>query len=129
MEELKFDLTTQDGLTSTQNQLKSLGKSNPKVVGATMTIDIEDMFKDLTNIISKFIDRFFDLFDDTKKLEKQMELAIKTIEISRAAGAKSIDIIINSKNKGKLETYLKKIDAKIGGKLEKDNSITYSIKF
>lgn len=129
MEELKFDLTTQEGLISAQNQLKSLRKSNQLVKGATMTIDIEGMFKDLTDMISKFIDRFFDLFDDTKKLEKQMELAIKTIEISRAAGAKSIDIIINSKNKGELETYLKNIDAKIGGKLEKDNSITYIVKF
>lgn len=58
-----------------------------------------------------------------------MELTIKTIEISRAAGAKSIDITINSKNGGSLKLYLKKIDATIGGELKKDNTITYSIKF
>ena len=134
MEKLEFDLTTQKGLIQTQKTIEIL-KEQPqfieKTVGAsaTLDIDIEEMLKDLTNMISNLIEKIFDLFDDTKKLEKQMELAIKTIEISKAAGAKSIDITLNSKSEGKLKVFLKEIDAKIGGKFEKDNTITYHIKF
>jgi hypothetical protein len=123
MDNLKFDLTTQNGLINAQDQLKNL------TTGLTFIFDIEGMFRDFTNMISKFFDRLFDLFDETKKLEKQMELAIKTIEICRAAGAKSIDITINSKNEGNLKLYLKEIKATIGGEYKKDNTITYSIKF
>ncbi|MFV8269289.1 hypothetical protein ACNQGP_05040 [Flavobacterium sp. GT2N3] len=58
-----------------------------------------------------------------------MEMVIKTIEICKATGAKSIDITLNSKNGGKLKLFLKKIDATIGGKLKKDNTIIYNTKF
>lgn len=132
MENLKFDLTTKDGLIDTQKKLINL-KESPMMIeataGATLIVDFEGMVKDFTNMISNFIDRFFDLFDDTKKLEKQMELAIKTIEISRLAGAKSIDITLNSKSKGKLKAYLEEIDATIKGEFKKDNTITFTIKF
>lgn len=127
MDNLKFDLTTQSGLISTQDQLKHL-KSHAKMA-KVLHINIDEMFKELINMISKFVDRFFDLFDDTKKLEKQMELAIKTIEICRAAGAKSIDITLNSKNGANFKLYLNKIDATIGGQFKKDNTITYNIIF
>jgi hypothetical protein len=70
MDKLKFDLTTQNGLISTQDELKHL-KSHAKFAKA-FDINIDEMFKELINMISKFVDRFFDLFDDTKKLEKQM---------------------------------------------------------
>jgi hypothetical protein len=128
MDNLKFDLTTQEGLINTEKTLKILKKSNI-VNRATLSIDFEGMFKDLTNLISNSINRLFDIFDDTKKREKQMEIAIKTIEISRAAGAKSIDITLNSKSEAKFKLHLKEIEAKIGGKFEKDNTVTYSIKF
>jgi hypothetical protein len=45
------------------------------------------------------------------------------------AGAKSIDITLNSKNGGNFKLYLIKIDATIGGQLKKDNTITYNIVF
>ncbi|MDN3494209.1 hypothetical protein [Winogradskyella bathintestinalis] len=136
MENLKFDLTTQDGLINTQEDLKKLinhrnttGEIITVTDNLTLDVDIEGMFKNLINMISMIFKGFFNLFDDTEKLEKQMELATKTIEIARAGGAKSIDITLNSKNEGNLNLLLKKIDAKIGGKVEKDNTITYSIKF
>lgn len=137
MEKIKFDLTNQQGLISALAKLKILNTHGLKqqtymqTRGAKITfeIDIEKMFEDLTNMISTLIETLFDLFDDTKKLEKQMELATKTIEISRAAGAKSIDITVNSKNEDKLKLFIEEIDATIGGKLKKDNTITYSIKF
>jgi hypothetical protein len=130
MDNIKFDLTTKEGLINTQEKLKVLKSLNAgKTIGATISIDFEGMFRDLTNMISNFIDRIFDLFDDTKKLEKQMELAIKTIEVSRASGAKSIDITINSKSDAKLKLFVEEIDAEITGKISKDNSITYQIKF
>lgn len=117
-----------DGVTTTFNGAHASAKT---VAGATATIDvdIEGMFEGLIGTFKNFINRFFDLFDDTKKLEKQMELALKTIEVARAAGAKSIDITINAKNGAGLSLYLKKIDAKIGGKVKKDNTITYTIVF
>jgi hypothetical protein len=128
MEKLKFDLTTQEGLISTQQKLKVL-KTNSKILGVIIDVDIEGIVKELINMISRIFDRLFDLLDDTKKLEKQMELALKTIEIARLAGAKSIDITLNSKNDGNFKLYIKKIKATIGGELKKDNTITYSIKF
>jgi hypothetical protein len=128
MDNTKFDLTTQEGLISAQQQLKDL-KTSSKIAGLTIDVDIEGIVKELINAISRAFDRVIDLFDDTKKLEKQMELAIKTIEICKATGAKSIDITLNSKNGGSLKLFLKKIDATIGGELKKDNTITYNIKF
>lgn len=104
-------------------------KTNSKIAGLTLDVDIEGTIKELINMVSRFFDRIFDLFDDSKKLEKQMELAIKTIEICKASGAKSIDITLNSKCGGKLKLYLKEIDATIGGQFKKDNTIVYNIKF
>ncbi len=148
MEKIVYDLTSQSGLVDTKGKLQQIQpiaiarqatpealsiKTSGAVPGATATvnidIDIEGPIEKLIDFFKNFVDRFFDVFDDTKKLEKQMELAIKTIEISRAAGAKSIDITINSKNETGLKLHLKEIDATIGGHFKKDNSITYSIIF
>ena len=127
MEKLQFDLTNQEGLINARNKLKYL--ENSQKMRLQMKINLKGIFHDFTDMISNFINRFFDLFDDTKKLEKQMELAIKTIEISRSLGAKSIDITINSKNESKLKSFIVEIDAEISGELSKDNTITYSIRF
>ena len=95
----------------------------------TLEMDIKGILKELTDFTKHVFDRILDLFDDTKKLQMQMDLAIKTIEIARAGGAEKIEITLNSKNSGALELYLEESEAKIGGKYEKDNSMTYVIEF
>ena len=127
MENLNFDLTTQTGLLNINKQLRDLERRSN--LGITIDFDIEGLLKDLLAQVLSPIHKIIDLFDDTKKLEKQMELAIKTIEVCKAAGAKSIDITISSKNEGRLKLHLKQINAVIGGEYKKDNSITYGIKF
>jgi hypothetical protein len=131
-ETLKFDLTTQEGLMSTQSELTHLTKQleAAKILnGISYSIDINEIFKDLFNMIGEFVNRFFDLFDENKRLLKQMEIAKQVIEVARAAGAKSVDITINSKNKGNLEMFVEQIDGTITGAFEKDNTITFHIVF
>lgn len=140
MEDLKFDFTTKKGLNKTQNALSSMLTSG-YLLGLTATrtskdgtetileMDIKETLKELTDFVKHVFDRILDLFDDTKKLQMQMDLAIKTIEIARAGGAEKIEITLNSKNSGALELYLEESEAKIGGKYEKDNSMTYVIEF
>ena len=139
MENLKFDLTTKKGLEKLKDDLKN-GSLNSSIISsllpihginatARVDIDIEGMVENITNMIKDIFDKLIGLFDDTKKLESQMTLAKQTIEIARLSGAKSIDITINSKNKGKLSAFVEEIDGTISGKYEKDNSITYKIIF
>lgn len=130
MNNIHFDFTTYEGLLNAHKSLEDLDHSSKMhKSGKLGAFFIHDIFKNLFSFVSQIVDRFFDLFDDTKKLEKQMEAAQKTIEYCRAAGAKSIEITINAKNNSKLKVYLTVIDAKIGGELIKDNTIKYVVIF
>ena len=140
MEDLKFDFTTKKGLNKTQNALSSMltsgylhgltaTRTSKDGTETTVEMDIKGTLKELADFVKHVFDRILDLFDDTKKLQRQMDLAIKTIEIARAVGAEKIEITLNSKNSGALELYLEESEAKIGGKYEKDNSMTYVIEF
>lgn len=126
MENLKFDLTNEQGIKNTIALLEEKSKHPPiGAVGKIGTIDFQPFF----NFLSQLCNRFIDLFDSSKKMETQMRLAIETIEIARKLGAKRIEIIIDKRNDSSFKAHIKEIDASAKAKKDTGGTITYIVDF
>lgn len=128
MDELKFDVTTEQGMKDTISLLKKRA-TNSVASGAIGSVKIDIDFKPLLDFLSQIYNRIIDLFDDTKKLEKQMEFAKQTIKFAKELGAKSIELTIDTKNSNSLSAFIKEINAKVEVKVETGSKTTYNIQF
>lgn len=123
MENLKFDLTNEEGIRKSIMVLER--ESQLATVGAFKSISFKPFFEFVGNLLNRFVD----LFDSSKKLETQMELVKKTIEMCRKLGAKRVEIIIDKRNYSSFKAHIEEIDATAKASNDKGGKMTFIVDF
>ncbi len=123
MENLKFDLTNEEGIRKSILLLER--ESELATVGVFKKINMKPFFE----FAGKLLNRFVDLFDSSKKLEIQMKLVKETIEMCRKLGAKRVEIIIDKRNYASFKAHIEEIDATAKASNDTGGKMTFIVDF